>query len=176
LLFKDDGSNCSIFSFDINANKSRLPLARNALKKLRTLRHPGVIKVLDTAEVGYSRHAMHIGDLTRIYADRNVYIYCYREGRTTEVAYQAQEFERGDAEVGTIWCRGKFWVQENSDKGLIIYYQQTIKFINDEASSVHGALRVSSIYTSESGEWKVGGFEVLSSMKDDDAIIYVRLD
>ena len=52
-------------------------------------------------------------------------------------------------------------------------FQQTIKFINDEASSVHGALRVSSLYTSESGEWKVGGFEVLSSMKDDDAIIYV---
>ena len=54
--------------------------------------------------------------------------------------------------------------------------QQTIKFINDEASSVHGALRASSIYTSESGEWRVGGFEVLSSMKDDDAIIYVRLE
>lgn len=40
---------------------------------------------------------------------------------------------------------------------------------------MHGALRVGSIYTSEGGEWKVGGFEVLSSMKDDDAIIYVRL-
>jgi SCY1-like protein 1 len=51
--------------------------------------------------------------------------------------------------------------------------QQTIKFINDDASSVHGALRVGSIYTSESGEWRIGGFEVLSSMKDDEAIIYV---
>lgn len=47
---QDDGSNCSILSFDINANKSRLPLARNAVRKLRTLRHPGVIKVLDTVE------------------------------------------------------------------------------------------------------------------------------
>ncbi len=27
-------------------------MARNAVKKLRTLRHPGVIKVLDTVEVG----------------------------------------------------------------------------------------------------------------------------
>jgi SCY1-like protein 1 len=52
-------------------------------------------------------------------------------------------------------------------------FQQTIKFINDEASSVHGALRVGSIYTSESGEWRVGGLEVLSSMKDDEAVIYV---
>lgn len=32
-----------------------------------------------------------------------------------------------------------------------------------------------SIYTSESGEWKLGGFEVLSSVKDDESIIYVRL-
>lgn len=29
------------------------------------------------------------------------------------------------------------------------------------------------MYTSESGEWKLGGFEVLSSIKDDDAVIYV---
>lgn len=48
---QEDGSNCSIFSFDVPANKSRLPMARNAVKKLRTLRHPGVIKVLDTVEV-----------------------------------------------------------------------------------------------------------------------------
>lgn len=50
-MLQEDGSNCSIFSFDISANRSALPLAKNALKKLRTLRHPGVIKVLDTAEV-----------------------------------------------------------------------------------------------------------------------------
>ena len=53
--------------------------------------------------------------------------------------------------------------------------QTTLKFINEDASSVHGAVRVSSIYTSESGEWKLGGFDILSSMKEDDAIIYVCL-
>jgi hypothetical protein len=77
-VFKDDGSNCSIFSFDINANKSRLPLARNALKKLRTLRHPGVIKVLDTAEVGYSRDAMHRGSYENICRQKRPYILLQR--------------------------------------------------------------------------------------------------
>lgn len=48
----------------------------------------------------------------------------------------------------------------------------TLKFINNEAASVHGNIRVSSVYTSESGEWKLAGFEVLSSMNEDDAIIY----
>lgn len=55
--WQEDGSKCSVFSFDITANKSRLPLARNALRKLRTLRHPGVIKVLDTVEVGMLGHS-----------------------------------------------------------------------------------------------------------------------
>ena len=31
---------------------------------------------------------------------------------------------------------------------------------------------MSSIYTTESGEWKLGGFEILSSLKEDAAIIY----
>lgn len=51
VLQQEDGSNCSIFSFDITTSRGGLPLARNALKKLRTMRHPGVIKVFDTVEV-----------------------------------------------------------------------------------------------------------------------------
>ena len=51
---------------------------------------------------------------------------------------------------------------------------RSLKFINDEASSVHGNIRASSIYTNESGEWKVGGLDILSSMKEDDAIIFTQ--
>ena len=42
--------------------------------------------------------------------------------------------------------------------------------MNGEASSIHGNLRLSSILTSESGEWKLGGFELLSSVKDEDDV------
>lgn len=35
-------------------------------------------------------------------------------------------------------------------------------------------MRASSIYTSDSGEWKVGGLEILSSMKEDDAVIFTQ--
>ncbi|KAH8596531.1 armadillo-type protein [Bisporella sp. PMI_857] len=133
---RDDSSNCSILTFDINANKSRLPLARNAVKKLRTLRHPGVIKVLDTVET-------------------ENFIYIATE-RITPLR----------------WHIKRKSISTESLKWGLFSVAQTIKFINDEASSIHGALRVASIYTSESGEWKVGGFEVLSSIKDDEAIIY----
>ena len=41
---------------------------------------------------------------------------------------------------------------------------------------MHGNLRVSSIFATERGEWKLAGFEVLSSLKEDDPAIYVGLD
>ncbi|KAH8821161.1 kinase family protein-like protein [Xylogone sp. PMI_703] len=133
---REDGSNCSIFSFDVSANKSRLPLARNAVKKLRTLRHPGVLKVLDTVET-------------------ESYIYIATE-----------------RVVPLRWHIKRKSMSEETLKWGLCAVAQTIRFINDDASSVHGMLRVGSLYTGESGEWKVGGFEALSSMKDDEAIIY----
>ncbi|KAI0456876.1 armadillo-type protein [Xylaria acuta] len=131
-----DGSNCSIFSFDVAANKSRLPLAKNALKKLRTMRHPGVIKVLDAVET-----------------DSYIYI------ATERVVPLRWHVKRKSLSPETI-------------KWGLYSIARTVKFINDEGSSIHGSLRVASIYTSESGEWKLGGFEILSNVKDDDAIIY----
>jgi len=72
MIYQEDNSKCSIFSFDINANRSRLPLAKNALRKLKTLRHPGVVRVLDTVEVGdasaytlYQKSAALIGGQAR---------------------------------------------------------------------------------------------------------------
>ncbi|KAK0727088.1 armadillo-type protein [Lasiosphaeria miniovina] len=133
---REDGSNCSIFSFDITANRSALPLARNALKKLRTLRHPGVIKVLDTVE-----------------SDSYIYIATERL-------------------VPLRWHVKRKSLSPETTKWGLYSIGRTIKFINDEASSIHGSLKVASIFTSESGEWKLGGFEVLSNVKDDDAVIY----
>ncbi|GAB1315086.1 Nuclear aminoacylation-dependent tRNA export pathway component [Madurella fahalii] len=133
---REDGSNCSIFSFDISANRSALPLAKNALKKLRTLRHPGVIKVLDTAE-----------------SDSYIYIATERL-------------------VPLRWHVKRKSLSPETAKWGLYSVARTIKFINDEAASVHGSLKVASVYTTESGEWKLGGFEVLSNVKDDEAVIY----
>ncbi|KAL1383274.1 armadillo-type protein [Phyllosticta capitalensis] len=133
---RDDGSKCSIFSFDITANKSRLPLAKNALRKLRTMRHPGVIKVLDTVET-------------------ETYIYIATE-RLTPLT----------------WHTRRQSLSEETIKWGLYNVAKTLKFLNAEASSVHGSVRASSVYTSESGEWKLGGFDVLSSVKEDDAVIY----
>ncbi|KIW05243.1 uncharacterized protein PV09_03779 [Verruconis gallopava] len=133
---RDDGAKCSIFSFDINADRSRLPLAKNALRKLRTLRHPGVVKVLDTVE-----------------NDTHIYIATERI-------------------VPLTWHLRRKSMTEETIKWGLYTVAKTLSFINSEASSVHGSVRASSVYTSESGEWKLAGFEILSSLKEDDAVIY----
>ena len=58
-------------------------------------------------------------------------------------------------------------------KVLKCIVQNTLSFINDEAASIHGNVRLSSVFNSQSGEWRLGGLEVLSSPKDDDPLIYV---
>ncbi|PYI18500.1 ARM repeat-containing protein [Aspergillus violaceofuscus CBS 115571] len=133
---RDDGSPCSVFTFDIAANKSRLPLARNAVRKSRTLRHPGVIKVLDTIET-----------------DANLYIVTERV-------------------VPLSWHVKRRSLSEETAKWGLYAVASTLKFINADASSVHGAVRASSVFTGESGEWKLGGFDILSSMNEEDAVIY----
>ncbi|RMZ91045.1 hypothetical protein DV736_g1716, partial [Chaetothyriales sp. CBS 134916] len=133
---REDGSRCSVFVFDINANKSLLPLARNAVRKLRTLRHPGVVRVLDVIE-------------------NETTIYLATE-RVTPLS----------------WHIKRNSLSEETIKWGLHSIASTLKFINGDASSVHGSVRTGSVFTSESGEWKLAGFEVLSSMNEDDAIIY----
>lgn len=125
-----------MFAFELQRHRSRLPLARNALRKLRTLRHPGIVKVLDTIET-----------------EANIYVITERLAPLS-------------------WLIKRKSISEESAKWGIHSVALTLKFINDDAASVHGCIRSSSVYTSASGEWKLAGFEVLSSMREDDATIY----
>ncbi|KAJ3153399.1 hypothetical protein HDU86_005229 [Geranomyces michiganensis] len=47
---KDDRTAVSVFVFDVARNRDKLPLARNALKKCRTIRHPDMLRVLEGVE------------------------------------------------------------------------------------------------------------------------------
>ncbi|WPH00751.1 Hypothetical protein R9X50_00358100 [Acrodontium crateriforme] len=135
---REDGSKCSIFSFDLTTDRSRAQLAKNALRKFRTLRHPGVIRVLDTVET-----------------EQLIYIATERVQPLT-------------------WSTRRKALSEESLKWGLHNVAKTLKFINDEGASVHGNIRASSIFTTESGEWKIGGLEILSSMKEEDGVIFTQ--
>ncbi|KAI8388165.1 uncharacterized protein BYT42DRAFT_642429 [Radiomyces spectabilis] len=61
------------------------------------------------------------------------------------------------------------------DQNLILWglykIAHAIQFINQDCDMVHGNIRLSSIFINQAGEWKLGGFEVLSSMKDESPMI-----
>jgi hypothetical protein len=47
--------------------------------------------------------------------------------------------------------------------------------VNETATSTHGNVCIQSVFITPSGEWKLGGFELLSNPKDTDAaVLYVR--
>ncbi|KAL5506966.1 CEX1 [Sanghuangporus vaninii] len=141
---RDDGSKVSIFIFDSNQPPRRnlLPLAKNALKKLRTVRHPDVLKFIDTADsdsIVYimTEHVRPLGQILQSWAAKG-----------------AKEREE--------WL---LWGLQRISTALA--------FINDHCVSTHGNVRADSIFLSPSGEWKLGGFELLSNAKDDQAVLYI---
>ncbi|KAF7969152.1 hypothetical protein HWV62_28194 [Athelia sp. TMB] len=57
---RDDGSLVSVFEYDFNhpLNKKLVPLAKNSLRKLRTVRHPDILKFMDVVETDSTIHIM----------------------------------------------------------------------------------------------------------------------
>ncbi|KAF9356456.1 hypothetical protein BGX26_005230 [Mortierella sp. AD094] len=131
---REDNSQVSILCFDCVRQKDKLPLARNAFKKIRTIRHPDLIKYIDGVET-----------------ESHIYI-------VTDAVTPLQDHLRADLDINLIrW--GLYKVAN------------VLKFLTVDASFIHGNIRTSSIFITKSGEWKVGGFEVLSSLKEDQPAI-----
>ncbi|KAH8925764.1 ARM repeat-containing protein [Atractiella rhizophila] len=137
---KDDQLPVSIFHFDANTSpsgRSILPLAKNHLRKLRSIRYPDVLKFLDASET-----------------DHQVWVITER--------VVPLNMKLGEPDVATEeW---KIW-------GLA-RIASALQFINKEVGATHGNLRASSIFVSQGGEWKLSGFEVLSSPKDQNPVLY----
>ncbi|KAF9242051.1 hypothetical protein BU15DRAFT_44386 [Melanogaster broomeanus] len=140
---RDDGSPVSVFEYDLihPLNKPTIPLARNALRKLRTIRHPDVLKFMDVVE-----------------SDSAILIMTERV-RPLPAALQAWASKgQQEREDWLLWGLHRISV--------------ALAFINDSAASTHGNIRPNAIFISPSGEWKLGGFEVLSNPNDDHAVLY----
>ncbi|KAH9858547.1 ARM repeat-containing protein [Lenzites betulinus] len=140
---REDSSPVSIFEFEANtpAKKNLLPLAKNAVRKLRTVRHPDVLKFMEVVETDTTIHIM--------------------TERVRPLGPAIREWQSKSAEEREAWL---VWGLHRVSVAL--------SFLNESASSTHGNVRVDSIFISSSGEWKLGGFDVLSNPKDDAAVLY----
>ncbi|CAG8774676.1 5058_t:CDS:2, partial [Racocetra fulgida] len=103
-IVMEDGSPVSIFTFDCVKQRDKLPLAKNAFKKFRTIRHPDLLRYVDGVET-----------------DSNIYIVTEN---VTPLSTQ---------------------LNTRSDDNLVSW----------------------------AGEWKLAGFELMSSPKEDNPVIFV---
>ncbi|KAG2091950.1 uncharacterized protein F5147DRAFT_722621 [Suillus discolor] len=140
---REDGSLVSVFEYDLThpLNKSTIPLARNSLRKLRTVRHPDVLRYIDVVE-----------------SDSAICIMTERVRPLPLALSQSSSNVPREREDWLIWGLHRISV--------------ALAFLNDSASSTHGNVRPNAIFITPSGEWKLGGFEVLSNPKDDLSVIY----
>ncbi|CAG8438244.1 5507_t:CDS:10 [Acaulospora colombiana] len=127
---KEDGSPVSIFTFDCIKQKEKLPLAKNAFKRFRTIRHPDLLRYIDGVET-------------------DAYIYIATESVTPLRTHLDSKSEDSS----------KLW-------GLY-KVGSALKFLNNDCAMIHGNVRISSIFTNKAGEWKLAGFELMSSLKED---------
>ncbi|KAG0700943.1 armadillo-type protein [Suillus ampliporus] len=140
---REDGSLVSVFEYDLThpLNKSTIPLARNSLRRLRTIRHPDVLRFIDVVE-----------------SDSAICIMTERVRPLPLALSQSSSNVQREREDWLIWGLHRISV--------------ALAFLNDSASSTHGNVRPNAIFITPSGEWKLGGFEVLSNPKDDLSVIY----
>lgn len=141
---RDDGTPCSIFVFDAAQQpRSLLPLAQNAARKLRIMRHPDVLKFIDSAETATAVYVAteRVKPLSAMLEDAT--------GGSSSASSQVE------------------WVGWGLSR-----LANALKFINVDASSVHGNVRIETIFLSAGGEWRLGGFELLTSTKEEAGIFY----
>ncbi|OQR83042.1 N-terminal kinase-like protein [Achlya hypogyna] len=127
---KSDASAVSVF-------KSKQPssaLSQNALRRMKTLRHPNVLAYIDGIDVPNNGHVFIV----------------------------TEEVQPLDAYLEDI--RAQYGSNSEEEKVLVAWGLRSIlsalKFLNNDVKLIHGRLNPSSIFVTKGGEWKLGGFEL----------------
>lgn len=131
--------------------KTLFQLARNALKKLRTIRHPDVIKYVDSVET-----------------DTHVYI-------ATEPVRPLQGVLRDWGSGGALASSAaKSKVSKDAWCALGVKSISTaLAFLNSPPLSQHHAyLLPSTVFITPAMEWRLGGFDLLTGMDDGSGVLW----
>ncbi|KAH9962010.1 hypothetical protein BGW80DRAFT_1438713 [Lactifluus volemus] len=135
---RDDGTLVSVFEFNSQQKRNLLPVAQNAVKKLRVTRHPDILKFMDAVE-----------------ADGTIYI------MTERVKPLSSSWE-----VSSVKQDKQDWILWGLHR-----ITNALSFINTSCNAAHGTVRISSIFLSATGEWKLGGFELFSDPTEPNATV-----
>ncbi|TFK25545.1 ARM repeat-containing protein [Coprinopsis marcescibilis] len=140
---RDDGSPVSVFEYDFS-DASKRNTRPLAQNALRKLR--------------ITRHPDVLKFMDAIESDSTIYIMTERVRPLTSVLPSWSSKDQQDRQDWLVWGLHRVSVP--------------LTFLNDPCSSTHGTLNVNSIFVSPTGEWKLGGFELLSNPKEDTSVLY----
>ncbi|XP_021296949.1 probable inactive serine/threonine-protein kinase scy1 isoform X1 [Herrania umbratica] len=136
---KDDGSPVSIFSLSgSNPQDGHLAAGRNGVKRLRTVRHPNILSFLHSTEV----EALD-GSTTKF----TIYI-------VTEPVMPLSEKIRELGLEGTQRDEYYAWGLHQIAKA--------VSFLNNDCKLVHGNVCLASVVVTQTLDWKLHAFDVLS--------------
>ncbi|KAG5558149.1 hypothetical protein RHGRI_008164 [Rhododendron griersonianum] len=136
---KDDGSPVSIFSLSgSNANDGHLAAGRNGVKRLRTVRHPNILSFLHSTEA-----ETFDGSTSKV----TIYI-------VTEPVMPLSEKIK---ELG-LEC-----IQRDEYYAWGLHrIAKAVSFLNNDCKLVHGNVCLASVVVTQTLDWKLHAFDVLS--------------
>lgn len=137
---RESGERVSVFTFrgDAQRDARALEIARNGVRRLKTMRHPNVLLVKETLEVETgSEIALHV--VTE---------------PTTPLETHLREIARGgsDSQGGEYLLLG------------IREIATAVAFLNNDCRLVHGAISLASVVVTERLDWKLWGFDLCSEL------------
>ncbi|XP_077214839.1 kinase family with ARM repeat domain-containing protein isoform X2 [Tasmannia lanceolata] len=136
---KDDGSLVSIFSLSgSNVQDGHMAAARNGVKRLRTVRHPNILSFLHSSET-----EVFDGSTTKV----TVYI-------VTEPVMPLSEKIKELGLEGTQRDEYYSWGLHQIAKA--------VSFLNNDCKLVHGNVCMASVVVTQTLDWKLHAFDVLS--------------
>lgn len=136
---KDDGSPVSIFSISgTNAQDGHLAAARNGVKRLRTVRHPNILAFL---------HSTEVENIDATSTKITIYI-------VTEPVMPLSEKIKELGLEGSQRDEYYAWGLNQIAKA--------VSFLNNDCKLVHGNVCLSSVVVTQTLDWKLHAFDVLS--------------
>ncbi|XP_043724862.1 probable inactive serine/threonine-protein kinase scy1 isoform X1 [Telopea speciosissima] len=143
---KDDGSLVSIFSLSGSSSQDgHLAAGRNGVKRLRTVRHPNILSFLHSTEVETSD-----GSATKV----TIYI-------VTEPVVPLSEKIKELGLEGTQRDEYYAWGLHQIAKA--------VSFLNNDCKLVHGNVCLASVVVTQTLDWKLHAFDVLSEFDGNSA-------
>ncbi|XP_074269939.1 uncharacterized protein LOC141592944 isoform X1 [Silene latifolia] len=135
---KDDGSPVSIFSLTGNAQDGHLAAGRNGVKRLRTVRHPNILSFLHSTEV-----ETFDGSTSKV----TIYI-------VTEPVMPLSE------KIKELGLNGR--QRDEYFAWGLHQIAKAVSFLNNDCKLIHGNVCVASVVVTQTLDWKLHAFDVLS--------------